>query len=163
MNRPRPVIHGRDHAEGGADPIPGLGDFLHWGTNDDVEVLGLTLNTLGGFFFEEGADGTGGGGINLDELGGGGINLTETGGGGVILTENGDGGIRLVDSGAGGIDLTTGASILIENGGDGGTLIRDFGAGGLGLVGTSGIFLNLPTSPGATGSLWNNGGVVTVA
>lgn len=41
---PKPIIHGRDHAPGGADPILALLAFLHWGTNNDDDALGLILN-----------------------------------------------------------------------------------------------------------------------
>lgn len=39
-----PRVHGRDHRAGGADPIPGFEDSLHWGENTDTSSLGLTLN-----------------------------------------------------------------------------------------------------------------------
>ncbi len=46
MPREKPPIHGRDHRPGGADPMP-LDGFLHWGTNDDDNHLGLVLNAEG--------------------------------------------------------------------------------------------------------------------
>lgn len=42
MPRAKAPIHGRDHRPGGADPL--FGGYLHWGTNVDVDELGLVLD-----------------------------------------------------------------------------------------------------------------------
>ncbi len=47
MPREKPPIHGRDHRQGGADPVPPPRGYLHWGTNNDDDSLGLVLDTTG--------------------------------------------------------------------------------------------------------------------
>jgi hypothetical protein len=126
------------------------------------------VENVGDWFWVETTDGHGGWGINLTSEG-------TSSGQGILIQADGtldnlhlfvtnDSGGMLLEDGGGGI-------IIREEAGFGHVSIQDHGSGGteihtdsyLDVQAAQRIFLNLPTSPGAAGSLWNSAGTVKVA
>jgi hypothetical protein len=155
---PKPVIHGRDHAPGGADPIPGLGGgggiqfdtdnqggFLYVQTND-IDTAG---SGVGLCLFDDS-----GGGIQVQASGGGSVEVRTTGGGDTIIRSTGT--VRVQDENTG-----AGAGVLISSLRSHVTI-----ATGQQLSGTAGYLIldGLPTSdPGVPGAVWNDGGTLKVS
>jgi hypothetical protein len=143
----KPVIHGRDHEHGGADPVR-----ITWestgGAGAGGAVLFDTYPQDGGYL----AFDTDGGGIF--------INNNDTGDNNPIAIRNqDDGGIELNDEGDGvGINIQSrnSAPIIIQQTGSG-DLRLEIGSGNL-------IVQGLPTSdPGVSGALWINSGALMVS
>ncbi len=103
--RDRPVLHGRDHATGGADPIPGIG-----GIQFDVENDGGWLYVTTEDATEAGGSPTGHG-ILLDDFSGGGVYLAAHSGGIFEIHTVGGGDVVISSSN----DLTVGP--LFQDGG----------------------------------------------
>lgn len=163
----KPVIHGRDHLPGGADPIPavaatGGGTGIQFDTSpQEGGFLEVTTTMTGGITLEEHY----GTGISLHSedasLGQGFISLT-TGDGAVFI---GSTSIvnRLSASGSGG-------AFEVQQGGTAFQIFRVFDtkdvqvrAAVFDVQATGGFIMALPTSaPAGSNRLWNNGGIVTI-
>lgn len=106
----KPILHGRDHASGGVDPIPGIG-----GIGFD------TYPQAGNWLYAETDDESGAGGspsgygIELDDFSTGGVFLGALGGGGLTLRTVGGGLIWLRGSGQVKIDSGGSSSILVTS------------------------------------------------
>lgn len=174
--RLRPLLHGRDHEHGGADPTRivyedvgdsggggggGVGiDFNKSNTTDaagaDADYLKIEVNGTG----DDGA----GDAINLTNAGAAGnIVIRQDGGGDLIIEDNVAGTLEVALNAPGPMHLYnngTGSSTLIEikNTGDGGIQVHDLGDGGVNITGAFGgvtitmndssylRLVNLPTS-----------------
>jgi hypothetical protein len=130
-NQPRPILHGRDHEHGGADPArivyettgeAGTGGGIQFDTDNEGGWLQITTNDI------TEAGGSGGLGIDLEDWSGGGIVIKAASGGQLELVTNGGGDIVIQPTGN--LRLFGGASHNI-------------------------IMHALPTSdPGVAGALW---------
>lgn len=170
----KPIIHGRDHAAGGADPIPGLGSS-GGGSGIQFEVdpqsgAWLQIKTTGydpaegyGLYFRADGDSTGPGGIELftrdpsvgvaNEIA---IGQYDSYSVGLALFANG--GIQIDNTSGGDIDIRNHSGALrLRSLGSGGVTIED-GSGGI-AVSSSGA-LGVEVGDGIT--LAGGGGSMTV-
>jgi hypothetical protein len=155
---PKPIIHGRDHAPGGADPIPFTPGGIQFDTYPQdgqwlyIETAGTDTSPSG--FGVEIYDPSGNG-INLGASGGGDIELRATGGGATRIrsTDQVDVHDENTTPGGGGVDIQSLRSdVTIRTG-------HYF----TGLVGYL-ILTGLPTSdPGVTGAVWNDSGTLKIS
>ena len=97
--------HGRTHRPGGSDPIPGLDEMIHWGSNTDDSSLGLSLNSseqLQMQFVSVNIDGSNGGGdtaivgtnTNVSAADGE-LDLRASGVGGIVFVNSDDDLVRI--------------------------------------------------------------------
>jgi hypothetical protein len=93
----KPILHGRDHATGGVDPIPGIGglsfdtypqagNWLYVETDDSTGAGG----SPSGYGIELSDYTSGEGGIGIAALGGGDVEIKATAGGGINIHTTGD-------------------------------------------------------------------------
>jgi hypothetical protein len=175
---PKPIIHGRDHAPGGADPIPFTpADGIRFDTAPQAGgylltttegPLGIRLNATGEgtgssgditIWTSETSDPTAppGGDAGSIEIfaDGGGVDMFTVGGGALNVFTDTDG----EGSGSGDLNLgTKGHSDIVADAG--GSIYLRAGHHGTGNI----VLLFLPTSdPGVTGALWNNGGTLSIS
>lgn len=114
----KPIVHGRDHAPNGPDPIPGLGGGIAFDTYPQdgqwlyVETDGTDTSPSG--FGMEFFD-TSGNGIDLASNAGGGITLRATGGGGISISTTGSFLAGPLSQSSGGVTGLSGQGVTIQN------------------------------------------------
>ena len=113
----KPILHGRDHSPGGADPIPDLGGIQF----DTYPQAGQWL-----YIETDGSDTSPSGfGMEFFDTSGNGIDLAANAGGDIVLRATGGSGIRITTTGAflagpvaqnsSGVTQIGGAGITIRN------------------------------------------------
>lgn len=182
--------HGRRHAVGGSDPIPGASgiqfDIANIGDWLDVQTTDTGGGGWGIRLWSQGDGGFGifdtDAGITIEELGAGllqiiggtgGVLISEgTGAGGISIENLGDAPLYLQAAGTGGMELeddahgSSGIDIFSRFSGISLTASRDGDSGDLSLDAINGNILmaSLPTSdPGVSGALWNLAGIMQIS
>lgn len=185
MKQQKPILHGRDHGTGGADPIPGLGtggggiDFDQENTGGELHIDATADVIISG---AGGVDLLSNAGADIDLWSGRNVNVNAGGGYVNISAEGADNAANLTsDGGVAAIDGNKGVELYLRTGGlkiatlptvdpgvankvwaDNGTLVLSgHTAGGGGGGGITSIGDSTPTS--LTGLLKGNGTDVDVA
>lgn len=164
-------------AQGPAIAAGSIGDvsfFPHVAAAASSSGSGIQYDTYpqsGDWLYSEttGEGGPNGAGVDFEDTGSGGIRFVASNTGYVIINANGQGDVNIGVNG----DLTTIAGDSVQLDGQTGIVSVDNPHGtaylyeapyGFQAVASKGLMLlGLPPAPGAAGTLWSNGGVVTVA